>query len=218
MTIQETAQIMDILIVAYPRFYSGADKRPALALWAEMFKDYPVKVVAYAVKAFITEDNKGFPPAIGQIMERVRMLTEEPQMSAEEAWELVYRAICRSGWHAEEEFEKLPPNVQKVVRSPGQLQAWGIDPQFNAGVESSNFKKAYRAVVEREKRTAALPEDIKAFIAENTAKQRALAERNAREISCLENHKVEETKREPPPSEQTRKKLQQIRESMGSVF
>lgn len=177
MTRQETSKIMRIITAAYPDFYkscSEIEKMEALALWAEMFKDYPAKVVAYATKAFIAEDKKGFPPRIGQIMERVRMLTEEPQMSAEEAWELVYRALCRSGWHAEEEFAKLPPNVQKVVRTPGQLQAWGLDPQFNAGVESSNFKRAYNNVLEREKRLNALPEDIKAFIAENTQKREGI--------------------------------------------
>lgn len=222
MTTDETGTIMEILNAAYPRFYANSsqdEKIKALALWAEMFREYPVKAVAYAVKTFIAEDTKGFPPAIGQIMERVRFLTEKSEMTAEEAWELVYRAICRSGWHAEEEFEKLPPNVKKVVHSPGQLQAWGLDPQFNAGVESSNFKKAYRAVVEREKRVATLPEDIKVFIAENATKQQVLTERNTQEIDCLESHEAKETKREPqPPSEQTRKKLQQMRTSMCMDF
>ena len=166
MTVQETGKIMDILYAAYPRFYVNADRKSALALWSSMFKEYPAKVVAYAVKAYIAEDTKGFPPAIGQIMERVRMLTEKPQMSAEEAWTLVYQALCRSAWHAEEEFEKLPERAKKVVRTPGQLQAWGLDPQFNAGVESSNFKRAYNSLLEREKRFDALPEDIKAYIEE----------------------------------------------------
>ena len=171
MTIQETGAIMEILNVAYPRFYAGKDaeyRRNAVALWAEMFKDYPAKLVAYAVKAFIAEDTSGFPPVIGQILDKVSMLTEEPQMTESEAWALVYKAICNSGYHSVEEFEKLPKNVQKAVHSPEQLRAWGMDQNFNAGVESSNFKRVYRMVCEREKKFNALPEDIKRLMQEKS--------------------------------------------------
>lgn len=162
---------MEILAVAYPRFYAGKDadfRRRAVALWAEMFKDYPAKLVAYAVKAFIAEDTSGFPPVIGQILDKVNMLTEEPQMTEGEAWALVYKAICNSIYHSTEEFEKLPKNVQKAVHSPEQLRAWGMDQNFNAGVESSNFKRVYRAVCEREKKFNALPEDVKNLIREKS--------------------------------------------------
>ena len=171
MNTQETSKIMEILTAAYPRFYANSskdEKIKAFALWAEMFKDYPVTVVAYAVKAFIAEDTKGFPPAIGQIMERVRLLTDKPQTSAEEAWDMVYKAICRSAWHAEEEYAKLPDDIKAVVRSPHQLWQWAIDEHFNAGVESSNFKRAYNTVIERNKRIEGLPEDVKIFISAST--------------------------------------------------
>ena len=61
MTRQETGIIMDILTTAYPRFYSGQDApdpRKTVNLWAGMFADDPVKLVAAAVKALIATDTK----------------------------------------------------------------------------------------------------------------------------------------------------------------
>lgn len=54
MTLQETAQIMDILTIAYPQFYNGKnapDPQKALILWSSMFADDDAAVVAAAIKA-----------------------------------------------------------------------------------------------------------------------------------------------------------------------
>ena len=173
MTIQETGEILEVLTVVYPQFYAKQGKlerQRALTLWQEMFKDYPGQIVAYAVKAFISSDTKGYPPVIGQIMEKVQLITEPEQINESEAWTIVQKAISRSGYYSKEEFEKLPLNVQKAVHSPEQLRAWALDPAFNAGVESSNFKRVYRMVCEREKKVNALPEDVKKAIQEKSAK------------------------------------------------
>ena len=50
----ETADILAVLKAAYPQFYNGLSPKEAnkiVDLWAEMFKDEPVMVVAVAVKA-----------------------------------------------------------------------------------------------------------------------------------------------------------------------
>ena len=49
----ETADILAVLKAAYPQFYNGLSPKEAnkiVDLWAEMFKDEPVMVVAVAVK------------------------------------------------------------------------------------------------------------------------------------------------------------------------
>ena len=56
MTIDEMAEIMDVLEIAYPAFYARQDegsKLKAMELWATMFADEPAQMVAMAVKAFI---------------------------------------------------------------------------------------------------------------------------------------------------------------------
>lgn len=60
MTRQETGIIMDILTTAYPAFYNGRnapDMRMTVNLWAEMFAEDDVKIVAAAVKALIATDD-----------------------------------------------------------------------------------------------------------------------------------------------------------------
>ena len=78
MTLQETAQIMDILTIAYPQFYNGKnapDPQKALILWSSMFADDDAAVVAAAIKALIVSDPGNFPPSIGTVKAKVRQIT-----------------------------------------------------------------------------------------------------------------------------------------------
>jgi hypothetical protein len=163
MTAQEASKIMDVLKLAYPSFYarqSDADRLMAVKLWTTMFSEYPLKIVGAAVKAFIATDAKGYPPNVGAIMEKCRQITEPERMSEAEAWALVKKAIQNGIYGSREEFNKLPKEVQRVVHDPAQLKAWAMDEDFNEGVESSNFKRAFRTMQEREREFMALPSDV----------------------------------------------------------
>ena len=164
MTVLETGQIMDILVTAYPRFYAGKDapdQKKTLQLWATMFAEYPLAVVAGAVKALIATDEKGFPPHIGAVMAKIRQLTQDKPMTEQEAWALVKKAVSRSGYNSREEFDKLPPEIQAVLHDAGTLKAWAIDENYNEGVVSSNFMRSYRAKAQSIREWSALPEDVK---------------------------------------------------------
>ena len=70
----ETADILAVLKAAYPQFYNGLSPKEAnkiVDLWAEMFKDEPVMVVAVAVKAMIASRTNTFPPNIGEVKEQI---------------------------------------------------------------------------------------------------------------------------------------------------
>ena len=70
----ETADILAVLKAAYPQFYNGLSPKEAnkiVDLWAEMFKDEPVMVVAVAVKAMIASRTNTFPPNIGEVKEHI---------------------------------------------------------------------------------------------------------------------------------------------------
>ncbi len=168
MTIIETGQVMDLLQAAYPRFYSGQDApdpRQTVAMWATMFEPYPVEIVLAAVKAHIATDTKGFPPVIGQIMAKVRQITEPPDMPEQAAWTLVHKAIQNGIYGSEEEFAKLPPDIQAVIHDPAQIKAWAMDEDFNEGVVSSNFMRSYRARQASVREFNALPADVRAIAA-----------------------------------------------------
>lgn len=168
MTRQETGIIMDILTAAYPRFYTGPsapDMRNAIRLWADMFAHDEVALVAAAVKSVIESDEKGFPPTIGQVKAKLRLLTAPPEMTEAEAWDRVARAIRNGLYGAEEEFEKFPPIVRRIVGSPNTLREWArMDTETVHSVVSSNFQRSYRAIAAREKEINALPPDVRALV------------------------------------------------------
>jgi len=158
MTVQETAAILDILQTAYPRW--NADKKKTLALWSQMFCDEPVELVAASVKAFIAADVQGFCPTIGQIKNTIYEIRDD-SLGEVEAWGLVKRAISNGIYGSYEEYEKLPPVIQKVVGSPEQLHDWALLTDGLSTVVASNFMRAYREELRRERFSGVLPTDVK---------------------------------------------------------
>jgi len=169
MTVKETGKIMDILESAYPQFYkSQADEErtKATKLWAAMFADDDLAVVAAAVKAFIATDTKGFPPVIGIIKSKIADIVSHDKMTEYEAWNRVKEAIGNGIYGAEEEFAKLPPVLQRLVGSAYQIQEWArnMDSKTLESVVGSNFMRSYRARAEYEREDLMLPSDLKKFI------------------------------------------------------
>ena len=165
MTREDTIKILSVLRGAYPSFYRDITKQEAestIALWESMFDEEPYELVGAAVKAFIAGDGKGFPPAIGQIKERIRQITQPEEMTEQEAWALVSKALRNSTYGSEEEFAKLPPEIQAVVHDPGQLRQWAISPADDVEtVIASNFMRSFRTKQKASKEYMALPTSVK---------------------------------------------------------
>ncbi len=168
MTRQETGIIMDILTTAYPRFYSGPDApdpQRTVNLWAEMFAGDDVALVAAAVKSYIVSDIKGYPPHIGAIKNAMLRLSQAGELNAAEAWSLVRRAASRSAYGAQEEFDRLPEQVRRMVGSPSQLYEWSqMDTEVVGSVVASNFQRSWRARQVSRRQDALLPPDVKAVL------------------------------------------------------
>ena len=165
MTYDETLSIMAVLKAAYPNFYRDMKRSEAegiVSLWTEMFKDEPAEIVAVAVKAHIVNDKKGFPPHIGAIKEAILKIKRPDEMTEMEAWALVDKATRNAKYGAREEFEKLPPLIQRLVGSPNQLREWGMmESDKVASIVSSNFQRSFRARATSEREFLALPADVR---------------------------------------------------------
>ncbi|NYB74844.1 hypothetical protein HZF24_11915 [Sedimentibacter hydroxybenzoicus DSM 7310] len=161
----ETLGILSVLKSAYPAFYKDISKQEAeniVNLWAEMFAADDFNTVKAAVKAHIASDTKGFPPVIGQIKEKLNIITSPAQMTEQEAWSHVSRAIKNSAYHAAEEFDKLPEILKKVVGGPSQLKDWALTESKEAQtVIASNVMRSYRVELTQNKEYKALPSDVK---------------------------------------------------------
>lgn len=171
MTISQTAQMMAILRAAYPRFYIGMtdeDAEAALNLWHGFFADDDASLVSDAVKAFIANDTKGFPPSIGQIREKLDTINQAVngfELTPQSAWGLVKRAMKDSAYHAAERFAELPEVVREVVGSPSQLHDWAVsDDGVSESVVASNFQRSYAARAEQHRTIRRMPGDVRARI------------------------------------------------------
>lgn len=176
MNYDETLKIMAVLRAAYPRYYSGQRREEvetAITLWQSIFDDLPYNVVAAAVQAFIADDDKGFPPAVGQINRRVREIVEPERMTEQEAWALVSRACENSGYHWQQEYEKLPEDIRRCVGDALTLREWALMPieEFET-VIASNFMRSYREKREIRRRREAIPPSMRELLAEWAAEQK----------------------------------------------
>ena len=200
MNIVETAKLMAILETAYPMFYAKKtqqEREDAIKLWAEMFADEPAEVVAMATKALIKSRVSTFPPGIGEITEKIQQIMQPSQMTEMEAWGLVVKAVSNSTYNSGDEFQKLPPVVQRLVGSPAQLKEWAVmDSETFNSVVASNFQRSYKVRAKSERDYLALPSSVKTFMAgltdgmrmpalpdgEITEQQRVAAIRRLREL------------------------------------
>lgn len=189
MTREETIELLMMIQAAFPN-YKPPDKTIAVNTWSLMFADYPYQQVQMALKAYIVTDTSGFAPRIGQIIDKIQMITKPAELNEMEAWSLVSKALRNGGYKSREEFEKLPDLVKEAVGSPENIHNWALtDIKSVESVIQSNFIKSYRFVVNRQKEMQKLPNDIKAMISENRSC-------NGKRIEALKNP-VLENKEEP---------------------
>lgn len=168
MNFEETGKILAVIKKNYPHAYKDftrEEKEDLIVLWQEMFADDDYGVVGAAVKSYIATDTKGFAPVIGQIKELIRKITEPNEMSEQEAWGYVAKALRNSGYNSAEEFEKLPAQIQRVVGSPSQLRDWALmDSDTVQSVVASNFQRSYRARAKSDKEYQALPSSVREML------------------------------------------------------
>lgn len=151
MNLQETTQVVFGIKAVYPAHfqrYSKMDFDGMISAWSGVFANVPFEVVKYGVNAFIANDVKGFPPVPGQIMQYIQLAKHGEKLSEGEAWSLVLKAVQNSLYNSDEEFQKLPQDVQRAVGSPQALRAMAMEE--GTTVIQSNFLRSYRGVTKQE--------------------------------------------------------------------
>lgn len=167
--------ILSVIKVAYPNFHNNLseddDLDNVINLWTTMFSDEDSGIVTEAVNALIATCK--FPPTIADVKEKINLITQPQQMTEIEAWNTVYKAI--NYYKASENFEQLPPVLQKLVGGPGQLREWAqMDGEVVRSVIQSNFMRSYAARVKADNQIQRLPESTKNMIAELSGKLRLI--------------------------------------------
>lgn len=164
MTKESTYQLMAVLQAFYPDSFRGMTDTAVqmkITLWQEAFADEPGAVVIAAAKAYATTDTKGFMPTPGQIKEQMRLLKKENELSEQEAWDLVLKALRNSSYGAVEEFAKLPEPVKRAVGSHNMLKQWVMYDAGELQFAASEFKRAYRAITAQQDNLDKIPAAVK---------------------------------------------------------
>lgn len=138
-------------------------------MWYVLLKDLPYEAAAAALKAHMQTSPRVPTPA--DIRSGAYHLTTRGTLSDMEAWDLVSRAISRSGYHSAEEFEKLPAEIQKAIGSERQLYVWSqTDMDSVETVVQSQFLRSYRTEKERAEKQLQMSPDLLALTQETIKK------------------------------------------------
>lgn len=160
MTWDETKTIIGIIKSLYPNWKTDNPKS-TVDTWHIVLEDFDANAIQYAIKRYALTDKSGFPPSVGQLVGQLQEASENGNLSGMEAWGLVYRAMKNSAWYSQEEYEKLPKPVQRAVGSAETLRSWALSDIESVTVLQSNFLRTYNSVVEREKKEALLPQNMR---------------------------------------------------------
>lgn len=163
----EASQIIELIGSLYTN-YNPVNMELAVVGWSSIFADVPYMAVQAALFSY-TKENEKFPPTPGQIYSLLKNVTSVDPSEAE-AWSMVLAAIKRSTYCAQDEFDKLPEEIQKAIGSPEYLRSLAMTDEPNWSVESSNFYRNYRVIKERKRQTENLPDGVKTYIESMKAK------------------------------------------------
>lgn len=164
MTRDETVKIIRIMCDCYPN-YKPSNLSETVDVWNMMLEEYSYSQISMALKAYVHSDTSGFAPSIGQLINTIYTIQNPQELNEMEAWFLVSRALRNGYYGAIEEFNKLPPLVQKAVGSPDNLRNWALtDGKSIENVVQSNFMRTYRTVVNRENEIKKMPADVRTLI------------------------------------------------------
>lgn len=178
MTRDDVIKMLSLLKAAYPAFYSKMTPRDAdnaISLWISMFSEDDPLVIAFAVKECI-ETHDGYPPSIAAIKNRakqlIRIATNAP--SVDELWS-VFSKACENGiYSAKEEFEKLPPVLQRFAGSPRALSDYAMmDSKTFHSVVRGQFLKRVQEMQEQAEREAVMPAKVLEILRSTAQKMRA---------------------------------------------
>ena len=203
MTKREFLEIVTTINLAYRNARPIEDMKMA-EVWYQSLKDLDYETVKQAAMSLIMTSH--FPPEISDIRKAVLDITSPTEMTSTEAWGLVYKAISNAGYHAREEFEKLPEICQRAVGSPEALKEMSMmDITTVNSVWMSHFVRNYDVEVKRKRETAQISQAMRNLI----------PERMRHMIPDKGPEKLNTTQPERRNKMYTRKELDELREKYG---
>ena len=172
MTRDDTKELLFKIASLFPNF-KPQNLTYAIDIWAVVLGNYEKEQIEAALAGYVATNTSGFAPSPGQLLEIVRTAQKKPtdSITPQEAWELVYKAICNSNYNAEQEFAKLPELCQKAVGGVESLKEMAAMPTDTVNsVSQSNFIRTYRDMQKRQENYETIPAQVREVIGSTTQK------------------------------------------------
>lgn len=144
MTQAEVTELLFAIQSFYPNWNNKLDKDTIVKMYSRIYKPFPLDQCLAALDDYVRTDTTGFAPVPGQLIGRINKVNTPKLLNSEEAWNLVFKALGNSIYHADEEFDKLPKLVKKTIGSSIYLRELASLPTAQIqSVEKSQFIKVY---------------------------------------------------------------------------
>ena len=164
MTREDATRIIRIICAAYPNTYNSDEVlMDAISVWSVVFAADNPKLVESALYTYVNEERFKAPNP-GQIRAIMQRIIHPDELSEGDAWNLVQRALSNGLYGAQEEFDRLPEDVQKAIGSPQWIHAVASDEDANMSVESSNFYRRYRQVMADKREKECMPPAVRKMV------------------------------------------------------
>ena len=114
MTYEETTKILAILTAMYPKDFehiNETNQEVVTKIWLRQLSNRSYKEVSHAVEAYIATDVYGKAPTVGKIKQMLQTVAKA-NITPQEAWNILYHAICHGGYDMHREHEKLPYEIK----------------------------------------------------------------------------------------------------------
>lgn len=167
-------EITKLLAMAIAAYGYMQDKEPGAiaAVWRETLSDLSFDDARAALVRHISTNR--FFPTVADIRDGAATISGSvSMMTADEGWRLVIQAARNAAYHAADEFERLPPEVQAALGSASALRELALVPESELGNERARFRMGWEARQHRAQHMAALPKGIRERL-ESVAASRAL--------------------------------------------
>lgn len=170
MTKTETGKILALMREMFPQ---GKDiTAETIKAWHWLIGECDYAIAEQAVKELAMKYEGYSFPAPAHLIEEIRLISGN-KADYGKLWDALVRAAKNSTYGAKEEFEKLPPDVQRFLGSPTVLKDFGlIEPNVLQTVVKASFNKTMPKIVEQREVQERLPDEIRQAITE--AKQRMI--------------------------------------------
>lgn len=159
MTREDVQKLLMMITATFPNF-KVENKTETINSWLYFLGEYDSNEVVLALKSYVKSNSSGFAPSCSQLIAELEKPRELAQMDGAEAWSLVRKAIGRSTYNSQAEFDKLPPTIQKAVGSANILYSWAVDENYAEDVVMSLFLKNLKSVQQRESQFRRLPSEM----------------------------------------------------------